>query len=161
METSLIGKALDFGSNECGFESHVSSVPYSTPNYVANHLNISNAKKKNTKTIILTKKSLKIVKTLWTYGVVHRYLIRKNDKNTLPKYFITFTTLVYQTKPFFRGVRVVSTPSRKHTISLNALRKASHSLKISTVLLSTPYGVISHHEALQRKIGGLIFAVLH
>ena len=48
METSLIGKALDFGSREYGFESHVSNLygPYqlfSSPN---EPLQVFNSKKK-------------------------------------------------------------------------------------------------------------------
>jgi ribosomal protein S8 len=161
LETSLIGKALDFGSNECGFESRVSSMPYNTPNYVANHINIANSKKLVSKSIILTKDSLRLIKILHNYGVVHRFVITRNPLKRLPTHLITFTTLVYKNKPFFRGVKIVTTPSRKHTITINALRRASHSIKESLVLISTPFGVISHKEALAYKIGGQIFAILH
>lgn len=42
METSLIGKALDFGSKECGFESLVSKImPYDPIAFLVNHINFS------------------------------------------------------------------------------------------------------------------------
>ncbi len=62
METSLIGKALDFGSNDCGFESRVSNIFYNySYNYVINHL-VFNTQKKNLKfEISHTKKNLKLL----------------------------------------------------------------------------------------------------
>lgn len=43
METSLIGKALDFGSKECGFESLVSNLmlPYNVNAFLVNHINFT------------------------------------------------------------------------------------------------------------------------
>ena len=48
METSLIGKALNFGFNECEFESRVSNIYSYSLNYTLNQINI-NLKKRNLK----------------------------------------------------------------------------------------------------------------
>lgn len=46
METSLIGKAADFGSEEYGFESHVSNMFANSSINTINHINLNLKKKK-------------------------------------------------------------------------------------------------------------------
>jgi ribosomal protein S8 len=135
-------------------------LPYNAYSYVVNHFNLVNSKKQVKKTIVLTKKTLRLVTVLHSQGVINHFLIHKSTLSGVPKYYITFSPLFYKSTPFFKNVRLVTTPSRKHTISLTALRMASHSVRSSVILLSTSQGIIPHTEALNLQIGGLILCIL-
>ena len=135
-------------------------IPYNAYSYVVNHFNLLNSKKQVKKTIILTKKTLRLVKVLHSQGVINHFLIHKSISNRVPTHYITFSPLFYRSTPFFKNVRLVTTPSRKHTISLSALRMVSPSVRSSVILLSTSQGIIPHTEALALRIGGLILCVL-
>ena len=75
METSLIGKALDFGSNEYGFDPRVSNIRYNTYAYVVNHLNLAISRKKLFIKIKYTKKALSLVKALHKIGYISNYSV--------------------------------------------------------------------------------------
>jgi ribosomal protein S8 len=55
---------------------------------------------------------------------------------------------------------LVSTPSRRHTISLKSLKTTAGSIRSSIIILSTPYGVVDHREALRLRTGGLILCFI-
>ena len=162
METSLIGKAVDFGSKECGFEPRVSNyLPYNPVTYLVNHVNIATTRKKPKIKILISNKMLPLLKAMHKVGCISRYVyITKYKKNLHLKYVI-LTIPFFKQKPFFKSVRLVSTPSKKYNISLKALRLISNSLRSSYAILSTPYGVITHREALKLQTGGLIICIIH
>ena len=162
METSLIGKAVDFGSKECGFEPRVSNyLPYNPVAYLINHVNIATTRKKPKIKILVTGKMLPLLKTMHKLGCISRYVfLTKNNTNTQLKH-VVLTIPFFKQKPFFKSIRLVSTPSKKYTISLKALRLVSNSLRSSYAILSTPYGVINHREAIKLKTGGLIICIIH
>lgn len=161
METSLIGKALDFGSNECGFESLVSNLmPYYTHAYVVNHVNILLSRKQKCVQIILTKKTLRLVRVLYKNAVIKNYIIvEKTIKNKKIK-FIRFSGLFFKNESYFKGIRLVSTPSKKHTISLKGLNLLKKISGTSLIILETSRGIISHIDALKLGVGGLILCVV-
>lgn len=136
------------------------TTPYNAYSYVVNHFNLLNSKKQVKKTIMLTKKTIRLVNVLHSQGVINHFLVHKNISGQVPAYYITFSPLFYKSVPFFRNVRLVTTPSRKHTISLKALRLVSPSVRSSVILLSTSQGIIPHSEALSLRIGGLILCIL-
>ena len=161
METSLIGKALDFGSNECGFESLVSNLmPYYTNAYVINHLNILLSRKQKFVQIFLTKKTLRLVRVFYRNDVIKNYIIiEKTVKNRKVK-FIRFSALFFKNESYFKGARVVSTPSNRHTISLKGLKTLKKISGTSLIMLETSRGIISHLDALKFGVGGLILCVV-
>lgn len=63
--------------------------------------------------------------------------------------------LFYKSQPFFKSVRLVSSSSRKYTLSLKSLIILQKSLKSSILILSTPKGILTHKEAIKFKVGGL------
>ena len=161
METSLIGKAVDFGSKEYGFDSRVSKyMRYNTNAYVINHVNLTIARKAVFTSIIFTRKTYPLVKLLHRLGCIHNFVVTTQTRAGARRKFITFSTFFYRNTVFFKDLRNVSTPSRRHTISLKALRIASSYLKASTLILSTPKGLLTHPEALRLHTGGLIVALL-
>jgi ribosomal protein S8 len=67
----------------------------------------------------------------------------------------------YRNTPFFKSIRLISTPSKKHQISLKSLSLLNKTLKASILILSTNKGIITHHDALKFKVGGLALCVVH
>ena len=166
METSLTGKALDFGSKEYGFESRVSKIKYNSYAYVVNHLNLAMSRKQLSIKIKYTKKTITLVKALYTIGYISNYVITKNNKivdtkTKLDSYstYITLSVVYFKNTSFFKSLRLVSTPSRRHTITLRGLQLVTLSIKSSVIVLSTPHGIIDHREAIRLKTGGLILCM--
>ena len=127
------------------------------PSYVISHYNIAASRNWSKIEILLTKKSLLYVKTLYKVGAIKNFLITKNSKNVTK---IILSPSFYKNSPFYKSVRYVSTPSKKHTISLKALRLLQTALRASIIILSTPYGLITHKEAVKFKTGGIIICIL-
>ena len=73
---------------------------------------------------------------------------------------IRFNGAFFKNESYFRGIRVVSTPSRKHTITLKGLHLMNKSIGKSVVILETSMGLISHTKAIEFGIGGLILCVI-
>jgi ribosomal protein S8 len=129
---------------------------YNTNAYVVNHVNLTISKKLPSTTIKFTKKTFNLVKALHSVGCINHYTIKTFDNTKL----ITFNVLFFRNTTFYKGIRLISTPSKKHTTSLRALRVLSYSLKASILLLSTPYGIINHREAIKLKTGGLLLCFI-
>ena len=166
MGTSLTGKALDFGSNEYGFDPRVSNIQYNSYAYVINHLNLAISRNKLFIRINHTKKTLSLVKALYKIGYISNYsLIGSNLKNITMqsnKYrtgFIYINLIFFKNTPFFKSLRLVSSPSKKHVTTLKALSTINSSIKSSVLILSTPYGLIDHREALRIGTGGMILCI--
>ena len=75
METSLTGKALDFGSSEYGFDPRVSNIRYNSYAYVVNHLNLAISKKKLRIKFKYTRKTLELTKALFSIGYISNYSV--------------------------------------------------------------------------------------
>ena len=166
METSLTGKALDFGSNEYGFDPRVSNIRYNSRAYVINHLNLAISRKKLRIKFKYTRKTLELVKALFTIGYISNYSIVSTDLQGVTgkllsskTSWIYVNTMFFKNTPFFKSLRLVSTPSKKHTTTLRGLQVISKSIKSSVLVLSTPHGVIDHHEALRIGTGGTIVCI--
>lgn len=82
METSLIGKALNFGFNEYGFESRVSNILYNYHiSYILNAININKAHRNLIFKINFSKNNLIFLKILKSLNFIHKFLIiKKNNK---------------------------------------------------------------------------------
>ena len=131
---------------------------FDVPSYVISHYNIAASRNWSKITISLTKKSLVYVKLLYKIGAVKNYIVIKNSKN-LKK--IMLAPFFYKNTPHYKNIRYVSTPSKKHIISLQALLILTTSIRASIIILSTSYGLMTHTEALKFKTGGIIMCVLN
>ena len=130
-------------------------MPYDTYAYVVNHINIAIARKKLKIKFKHTKKALEITHLLYQIGYVSHYQLIHEHKQTWIYISITY----YKNTPFYKSLRLVSTPSRRHFISLKALRTVQNSIKSSIVLLSTSKGLLTHTEAIKLNTGGLILCI--
>lgn len=157
MGTSLIGKAVDFGSKEYGFEPRVSNIYYNPVSLVSNHVNLALSKKSFKNKIVLTKTNLKLLKLLRSIGCINNLSVLSSQGKFN---YITFSVFLYRNSTFFYKVRTVSTSSKKFFMSYRALKMISTNLKSTLIILSTSKGLVSHKEALYLKIGGLILFVI-
>ena len=69
--------------------------------------------------------------------------------------FLEITLLYEGGQPKFRGVKLISKPSRRLYTPYRALRRAPHG---GVVLVSTPKGILTDSEAKKEKVGGQLIA---
>jgi ribosomal protein S8 len=133
---------------------------YDTGSYVANHINLSITKNIFRSSVLLSKKSLRIMKLLYNIGFIkHYYIFNKLNGSRLIGY-IKFSCFYFNKKPFYKSLKIVSTPSKRFTISYKSLRLFNRSSRSSILILSTDRGLITDKEAISLGLGGLIvFAV--
>ena len=106
--------------------------------------------------IRLTKKSFALVELLHSSGAISTYHIYTLNGRR----YVSFTTLSYKGKSYFRHLKIVSTPTQLKSISLKALRLANKSLGNSIIFLETDKGIITHTAAMKLGLGGRILGVL-
>lgn len=155
METSLIGKALDFGSMLWGFESLVSNMKYYSYAFVINHLNLIAFPRRRWTLIKYNKRSLQLILLFHKLGIINSYLIINANKK-----LIKISPFIYRRSPFFKNIRLVSTPSKVFTVKLSTLRVLNTSLGQAIMILETTKGLLTHYEALKLKTSGRILCVI-
>jgi len=79
----------------------------------------------------------------------------KNHKTS----YIFINLVFFKNTPFFKSLRLVSSPSKKHVTTLKALGTINSSIKSSIIILSTPHGLMDHKEALRVGTGGTILCI--
>lgn len=158
METSLTGKALNFGFNEYGFESHVSNIPsnYSI-SYVINSINIHYAHKIFSFKIIYTKKNINLIKLFKKLNFISDYLIIHSTK----KLQILIKLKYLKNLKIIKNFKLISKPSKNHYISLKALKLLNERTHNSVYLISTSQGIITHFQALRKKISGFVVGIFY
>jgi ribosomal protein S8 len=104
---------------------------------------------------------LMLINTLYRVGCVQRFLLSTEHRNGRRIRFAYISTPFFKQVPYFKSVRLVSTPSKRHTISLKSLRIITMSIRSSLIILSTPYGIVNHNEALRLRTGGLILCFIN
>ena len=137
------------------------TMPYNPNAYLINHINIATTRKKSKIKISISKKMIPLLKSLYKSGCVSRYICFSKLKKNLNIKYAILTIPFFKQKPFFKSIRLVSTPSKKYNVSLKALRLVSNSLRSSFAILSTPHGVVTHTEAIRLKTGGLLLCIVH
>lgn len=154
METSLIGKALGFGSNEYRFESCVSNINFNyTYSYVMNNINIKASHKTLKITIHYSRKAVLLLKALFLLGAINNYYFHLSQHN---KKMLTIRPAYYNKLPLTKNFRILSTPSKTLFISYKALRLLKKRVGVASYIISTSYGLLTHREALKKKIGGIL-----
>lgn len=164
MEISLIGEALDFGSNDCRFEScisniknplfdqHIKSMTNSTRNYTNNIINQRNVLK-SIATIIRTNKwVLFFLHVFKKEGLILNYSFLKNNLLYVKFAYVHYVTFWKKIKFFFKNRYAFS-------LSYKALCYFNRN-SYAILYLSTPNGVTSTTDLLKYKHGGqLLFAL--
>ena len=154
METSLIGKALNFGFNEYGFESHVSKVSYTHAySHLLSVINIRALQKSLRLEIVYTKAILNFLKFFQKNGVINSYALFLGPKNQL---FIKIYLVYYKKLPLSSNCKIITKPSKQYFISYKALMLLSKRTFDSVYLISTDLGLLSHHDAIRNRRGGVV-----
>ena len=158
LETSLIGKALDFGPKECGFEPLVSNnMPYNSVAFLVNHTKFSVVSKRRWILFRCTKKMLPILAIFKRIGLLNSYILNRQNSTQLT---VKLSPFFYKTSAFYKSIRLVSTPSKRFNIKLRTLQVLTKSIGEAVIILETSLGILTHTEALRLKIGGKILIVL-
>ena len=150
METSLTGKALDFGSNEYGFESRVSKNMNSKQylEFITKY-NTCVKKKKSSFTISYTQSNYQLSQLFARLGLVR--IIHSSTRTNLlilPIYSKVFKETRLSRLRFYSA--------KPKPVSLRALQVLHYTSPLTQLVLSTPYGVLTSQEAVARKTGGFI-----
>jgi ribosomal protein S8 len=103
--------------------------------------------------VIRSPQVLNTLQILLDLNVIRRfYHIDGNKFRVLPSWSAK--------NPTFARIKVFRRVVNPLTIQYSALTTMQHTLKSSYLILNTPYGLLTHREAMKRKTGGhLIFLV--
>lgn len=157
METSLIGKALNFGFNEYGFESRVSNLKnlycYS---YLINQINLNIAKKKLKLKINYKLNIIKILAIFKNSGLILNY----NFKIIKKKKYITIYLCFYKNMTFFKKFKLISKPSKSYFISNKMLKLLNKKIFNTTFILLTNKEVVNLDTAIKLNLGGKILMIV-
>ncbi len=156
MEASLIGKALDFGSNDYGFESRASKINHKYwLSYVINHLNFGIARKNFRVSINYNKTTLALIKIFKHYGVVANYALKIEKKLT-----IIVHIYYYKNLSFIKNYKLLSSIGKSFFITKRMLALLDKKIGGSLLFLSCNAGLISHKIALKKSLGGKLVLLL-
>ena len=155
LETSLIGKALDFGPRYYRFESCVSKTIYlNSYSDFLNQFLLCSFKKRLYSEMKLTTRSKQLARLFLTLNLIRR--IKKVNINTW-RFFPTYGRV----RRHGRVIKVFNLTSSKLTLSLRALQILNINCPFSYYVIETNRGIMTHKDALKRKLGGfLICAIL-
>ena len=149
------------GLGSAGSSPVSSNISYDSYYYSLNHINLTIGKKIPQTTITYTKKTHQIIYLFYKLGCVNNFFIHFNSYGVQPVKLITFSIFFYKNSPFFKSVRLISSPARKYSITYKALKIASQSLGMSILVISTNKGLLTHHDALRARVGGFILAIIN
>ena len=138
-----------------------SIIYYNSTSYTINHINLTLGNKTPQTTIRYTRRTHKLIHLFHRLGCLNNFLLHGGLSKPARSQFITFSVFFYKNTPFFKSLRLVSSPARRHTITYKGLCILSHSIGHSLIVLSTTQGLLTHDEALRRRLGGLILSVLN
>ena len=112
METSLIGKALNFGFNEYRFESCVSNdiIYNNCCNHLINNISFNSKNKKLTFNVFINKKTVRLLILLKKINFISNYVIFFKNKKTL----ITITPSYAKNLSLYLFFKFLSKPTKKY-----------------------------------------------
>lgn len=155
LETSLIGKALDFGPRYYRFESCVSKTIYlNSYSDFLNQFLLCSLKKRLYAEMKLTTRSKQLARLFLTLNLLRRI---KKVHCDVWRFFPTYGRV----RRHGRIVKVFNLTSSKKILSLRALRILNINYPFSYYVIETDRGIMTHKDALKYKLGGfLICAIL-
>ena len=156
METSLIGKALNFGFREYRFESYVSNILILSNSYpyLLTQLKLAFAKKAFFINLFLTQQITNLLIILKKLNVIRRFqIINRKMCRIFPTYnkFLIPTAII---KNYARLKRPIY-------LKLQALKLINLSLNHSVFILETSKGLLTSTEAVKFKLGGLLICKIN
>lgn len=124
-----------------------------TFSYVLNMININKSRKLLHFDLLFTNKTIIIIKLLNRLNYLFRYEIFKNkNKTILIRVYLTYSNNTNVGKNF----KIISKPSHKFYISLASISLLQKRTGDSVFIISTSQGLLTHKEAFNKNIGGLV-----
>ena len=154
LETSLIGKALDFGPRYYRFESCVSKTIYlNSYSDFLNQFLLCAFKKRLYSEMRLTTRSKQLARLFLTLNLLRRV---KKVHSGLWRFFPTYGRV----RRHSRIVKVYNLTSSKKVLSLRALQILNINCPFSYYVIETNRGIMTHKDALKHKLGGFLICVI-
>ena len=153
METSLIGKAVVFGSKECRFEPCVSNVTLTKNSINLIKLFVSN--KKPVSRLYVNKKEMPLLLLLESLGIVNLSFKKLDNSSEVRLSCLSFKNIVIG-----GNIKLISCSSKKLYISVYSLRKLSKILNSTILILQTSSGVLHHSEAIKLGLSGKVLMMV-
>lgn len=132
------------------------NVYYSSNSLVSNRINLALSKNSHRNKVIYTRKTFNFLQSIAALGVLNGVFITKERGYS----YIKFSVFFYKNTSFFHKVKHVSTSSKRFFMTYKALKTLTTSLKASTIILSTSKGLVTHRQAMNLKIGGLVIFII-
>jgi len=98
---------------------------------------------------------------LYRSGVITNFIIIKNSIKSSNQLSIKFTVLFYKNSPFFKKIKLISTPSKQFFITKSALKLSQKVFKTSLIIISTNKGLLTHQEADALGLGGKVVYIVN
>lgn len=157
LETSLTGKALDFGSREYGFESRVSNFLQTNQySYLLSQLKLGSQSRRYHFEVRVSTALKPLLLILQRINVIRRFH-RVSVGSDLYRVFPTYSR-------YRRNTRTLRTYCKKRgrvALSLKSLRLLNFNSPHSYYIVETSKGVMTHKDALRFQQGGLLLAIIH
>ena len=102
-----------------------------------------------------TTKLIKFIILFYKLGILSFYVHQKKN--------IQYFKIIFNLSNFaysFSKINIISTQGKQYYISYKSLNLLSQRLGITTLILNTHYGLITHQKALQLKSGGSVFCLI-
>jgi ribosomal protein S8 len=115
--------------------------------YLINLININKLRKNLCFKIIYTKQNLIFLNFFKKFNIIYKYTILQ--KNNL--IYINVHLYYYKNFPVCSNFKLITKPSKKFSISYQTLRLLQKKSGTSIFILSTPYGLMTHQDALKKK----------
>ena len=130
-------------------------VPYNSYAFLINHINLLIISKRRSATLRYNTKSFRLLMVLQKLGYINSSLIVSKNKK-----LIKISPFFYKKLTFFKGISLVSTPSKIFTIKVKTLKTLNTSIGSTLVILETSKGIITHKDAMRLNVGGKLLCIL-
>ena len=107
--------------------------------------------------MLYNKKILNFISLLSSLGYISYILVDNNDN---VKKYLMFTPFFFKNTSFYGSLSLISTPTKRFSLTVRALIILNRSLKSSFLILETSRGLLTHKEALKYHTGGYILCLL-
>jgi ribosomal protein S8 len=128
---------------------------YNSYAFLINHINILTTSKKRSLIIRYNNKILTLAYLLKSVGCLNSVVVISKSRKLLK-----ISTLFYKNKSFYRGVKLLSTPSKSFFVKLKTLKLLHKSLGNSVLVLETSKGLVTHTLALRMQVSGKLLCIL-
>ena len=125
-------------------------------NHIITKINLNFSKKILNNYFFLSKTNLLFIKILYSLGCIFRYKIVVVGNKKLIKVNIFY----YKYKPFYKNIKLISTPTKVFYITKKSLKILSKSINSSILIILTNKGILPHNLALKNNVGGKILCII-